>query len=160
VADLWQAKGMSKEIANAYRISGEKFVALAKSLSESQMNTAPENGEWSPAYIVHHMADAEAFFTTRFMRILSEENPTIEPFDEEVFPARLNYAERSAKASLALIEGARIASADLLDSLDAQAWNRKGTHSERGEFPLHAAVALATGHIEAHQRQLEETLKG
>jgi len=151
---------MSKEIANAYRISGEKFVALATSLSESRMNTAPENGEWSPAYIVHHMADAEAFFTTRFMRILSEENPTIEPFDEEVFPARLNYAERSAKASLALIEGSRIASADLLDSLDAQAWNRKGTHSERGEFPLHAAVALATGHIEAHQRQMEETLNG
>ena len=106
------------------------------------------------------MADAEAFFTTRFMRILSEENPTIEPFDEEVFPARLNYAARNASASLALIEGARRASADLLESLDENAWNRKGTHSERGEFPLYAAVALATGHIEAHQRQLEETLKG
>ena len=151
---------MSKEIAASYRASGEKFIALAQSLSHEQMNSAPANGEWSPAFIVHHMADAEALFTTRFMRILSEENPTIEPFDEEVFPTRLNYAARSAAASLALVEGARRASADLLDSLDTHAWNRKGTHSERGEFPLHAAVALATGHIEAHHQQLEETLKG
>ena len=83
---------MSKEMVDAYRESGEIFIARAKNLSPTQMNTQPSSGQWSPAYIVHHMADAEAFFTTRFMSILSDEMPDVVPFNEAVFPDTLHYA--------------------------------------------------------------------
>lgn len=151
---------MSKEIVDAYRKSGEIFIARAKNLSPTQMNTAPANGEWSPAFIVHHMADAEAFFTTRFMSILSDEMPDVVPFNEAVFPDTLHYALRSAHSSLTLIEGARMASAEILNSIDSAEWSRKGRHTALGEYSLYDAVAKATSHIQDHLAQIEETLKG
>lgn len=151
---------MSKEMVDAYRESGEIFIARAKNLSPTQMNTSPSSGQWSPAYIVHHMADAEAFFTTRFMSILSDEMPDVVPFNEAVFPDTLHYALRSAHASLALIEGARMASAEILNSIEPAEWSRKGRHTALGEYSLHDAVAKATSHIQDHLAQIEETLKG
>ena len=51
---------MSNDVISEFRNSGEQFIKIAKSISGEKMHQSPTNDEWSPANIIHHMADAEA----------------------------------------------------------------------------------------------------
>src|SRR5580704_17928875 len=48
----------------------------------------PIPGKWSAAEIVCHLADCEIVFAFRFRQTLAEDQPTIQPFDQEKWAAR------------------------------------------------------------------------
>jgi len=56
---------MTKEILAQFLAATAEFVATAESLSEEQLNRVPAPGEWSAAYVIHHLADSDAHFLVR-----------------------------------------------------------------------------------------------
>jgi len=149
---------MSNEVIAEFRNSGEQFIKIAKSISVEKMHKSPTNAEWSPANIIHHMADAEAHFYIRYLRVLTENSPTTEFFDEDAYPELLQYEKRDVKASIALIESIRASSISLFNNFNDEDWQRKGFSSDGKEFVLIALIKKARSHINDHANQLSAAL--
>ena len=148
---------MSKETLVAYKQAGVDLLASVEGLSDAQLHSAPE-GEWSIAYIVHHLFDAETYFATRYMNILIYENPAIIPFDEEKLPAALAYENRSVSGSLKGLAGIHIVMEDLLSHISDEKWNRTGNHPELGAVTLTQVLAKQTGHLAEHVQQIKKLI--
>lgn len=149
---------MSIEVITDFRNSGEQFVKIAKCISSEKLHKSPANDEWSPANIIHHMADAEAHFYIRYLRVLTENLPTTEFFDEDVYPELLHYEKRDVNASIALIESIRASSVSLFNNFKEEDWQRKGITSDGKEFVLIALIKKARSHMNDHSNQLSAAL--
>ena len=149
------SKKSSQDLLAEFVKNGKEFISLAKSISSQDMNKTPVAGEWSTAFVLHHMCDGEMHFATRYLNNLAETSPNIFPFNEDIYPDRLNYAKRDAFASLAAIEGIQLATANILGAIPESDWSRTSVHPERGLITLKDLVALATGHSKSHAGQLQ-----
>lgn len=155
---------MSESTKNSYDLlaefikHGKEFTSLAKSIATNDLTKEPIPGEWSAAFVLHHMCDGELHFATRYLNNLAEVSPKIFPFNEDIYPDRLNYAKRDALASLAAIEGIQIATANILSAIPEIDWARTSVHEERGLMTLADLVTLATGHNKSHSGQLQGLL--
>jgi hypothetical protein len=101
------------------------------------------------------MCDGEMHFATRYLNNLAEDSPDIFPFNEDIYPERLKYANRDALASLAAIEGIQIATASILSSVRESDWVRTSKHVDRGLLTLTQLVETASGHSKSHAGQLQ-----
>jgi len=150
---------MSNEVIAEFRDSGNRFIEIAKSAPSEKLHKSNQNDEWSPANIIHHIADAEAHFYIRYLRVLTENLPTTEFFDEDAYPELLHYEKRDVKASIALIESIRAASLSLFNNFKEEDWQRKGLTSDGNEFVLIALIKKARSHINDHANQLSGALE-
>ncbi len=152
------SKKSSQDLLAEFVKNGKEFISLAKSISSQDMNKTPVAGEWSAAFVLHHMCDGEMHFATRYLNNLAETSPNIFPFNEDIYPDRLNYAKRDAFASLAAIGGISIANANILSAIPESDWSRTSVHQERGIMTLAQLVELASGHSKSHAGQLQEII--
>ena len=137
-----------------YHSSAISFVAEGRKISAQKL-THSKDGEWSAAFVIHHIADAEIQFGVRYANALCEENPSIIPFDEEKFPTGLQYDKRSVAVSLDSLAASHAMNYEILKNASSDDWNRISTHPERGEVTLFQIVTLAANHIEGHIAQLK-----
>jgi hypothetical protein len=137
-----------------YHSSAISFVAEGRKISAQKL-THSKDGEWSAAFVVHHIADAEIQFGVRYANALCEENPSIIPFDEEKFPTGLQYDKRSVAVSLDSLAASHAMNYEILKNASSDDWNRISTHPERGKVTLFQIVTLAANHIEGHIAQLK-----
>ena len=147
---------MTKEILEQFDSATREFCEVARAIPSERLHAAQSEGEWSPAYVIHHLADSDAHFLVRFLNVLSSENPTIVPFDEEAFPTALHYPGRTVETSIAAIEASRAHAVDILKEVPDADWNRVGVHSQRGEMTLTALLVLTTNHRKEHIEQLKK----
>ena len=147
---------MTKEILEQFDSATREFCEVARAIPSERLHVAQSEGEWSPAYVIHHLADSDAHFLVRFLNVLSSENPTIVPFDEEAFPIALHYPGRTVETSLAAIEASRAHAVDFLKEVPDADWNRVGVHSQRGEMTLTDLLVLTTNHRKEHIEQLKK----
>ena len=138
--------------------NGNELISLAKSISSKDLNKVPIAGEWSAAYVLHHMCDGEMHFATRYITNLAETTPNIVPFNEDIYPDRLQYAKRDALTSLAAIEGLQLAIANILGTIPESDWSRTSIHPENGIMTLKDLFAMDTRHSKSHAGQLKEII--
>ena len=144
------------DLLQRYTQAGIDFSDLAWSIDEDQYNTVTDADSWPAAFVIHHMADADIHFASRYLHIIEGAKPTFQMFDEDIYPDRLDYAGRSAVSSLATFEGIHEGIEDILANLPDEAWERTGIHPERGELTLLQVLEGACGHLEAHVAQLSD----
>ena len=114
----------------------------------------PIPGKWSAAEIVHHLADSETTSALRLRRLLVEDNPLIQGYDQDAFAARLNYNNREIAPALDAFRSARATTAQLLDSMSDDDWRRAGTHSESGPYTAEDWLAIYAAHAHNHASQI------
>ena len=144
----------SQELLAEFIKNGEEFISVAKSISPQDMNKTPIAGEWSAAYVLHHMCDGEMHFATRYITNLAEVTPNIVPFNENVYPDRLQYENRDAFTSLAAIEAIQLAIANILGAIPESDWSRSSMHPQSGLLTLTDLVAKDTRQSKSHAEQL------
>ena len=89
-------------------------------------------GGWTLRQVVHHLADSHAQMSGRLRMALTEDWPTIKPYDQEAW-AKLEDASTAPVApSLAVIEGVHARMVPLLRSLTDADWARGFHHPENG----------------------------
>jgi len=147
---------MTQALLEQFEAATRDFVVAAKAIPEEELHHSPSSGDWSPAYVIHHLADSDAYFLTRFLNALSVENATIVPFDEEIFPTALRYAGRSVEVSIAAIEASSAHAIDILKQITDSEWVRTGVHPARGEMSLSDLLALTLNHRTEHLDQLKK----
>lgn len=121
---------------------------------EEDFATAP--GKWSVRQIIAHLADTELVLAVRMRLIVAQDNPTLTGFDQEAWARNLDYARRKPKQSLETFRRLRAENHELLKGLPEAAFERQGTHSERGPMTLRKLVEDYAGHTENHARQMQE----
>ena len=84
----------------------------------------PLPGKWSAREIVQHLADSEMNSAIRLRKLLTEDSPVIQGYDQELYAARLNYNARDIAPALDALRGARATTAQLLASMTDDDWPR------------------------------------
>src|ERR1700749_1805336 len=102
------------------------------SLNEKQLDTPYRTGGWTLRQVVHHVADSHMNSLTRFKLALTEENPTIKPYEEADWALLPDY-RLPVEPSLKILEGLHLHWGALLDSFTEDQWARVFTHPASGE---------------------------
>ena len=84
--------------------------AAVSGLSDRQFDTPYRPGGWTVRQVVHHVPDSHLNAYCRFKLALTEDNPTIKPYDEAAWA---NIADTAAHASGGLADHARRAAPSL-----------------------------------------------
>jgi hypothetical protein len=133
------------------------YAEIAKSLEGfhgESLTAHPIPGKWSAAEIVHHLADSETTSALRLRRLLVEDHPLIQGYDQEAFAARLNYNNRDIAPALDAFRAARATTAQLFDSMTEGDWKREGTHSESGSYTAEDWLQIYAVHAHNHAGQV------
>ena len=130
---------------------------VARSLEgfpETQLSAHPIQGKWSAREIVQHLADSEMNSAIRLRKLLTEESPQIQGYDQEDYAARLRYNERDIAPALDALRGARATTGQLLDAMAEEDWAREGTHSESGRYTAEDWLRIYADHAHNHAAQI------
>src|SRR5439155_18292646 len=113
---------------------------------EASLTAHPIPGKWSAAEIVHHLADSETTSALRLRRLLVEDHPLIQGYDQDAFAARLNYNNLDMAPALEAFRSARATTAQLFDLMSDDDWRREGTHSESGAYTPEGWLQIYAAH--------------
>jgi hypothetical protein len=132
--------------------------ALVAPLTDAQLASHPILGEWSVAQTVHHLADSHLHGYIRCKRIITEDVPTLVPYDPDTWSLTTDAQGDTIDGSLAIIEGLHARWADSVEAIDAATWERTGFHPEVGELSLELLVDLYVAHGVGHLDQITRTI--
>jgi len=106
--------------------------AAVNGLTDPQLDTPYRPGGWTVRQVVHHVADSHMNGLTRTKLALTEDNPTIKPYDEGAW-AQLADAGLPIAISLPLIDGIHTRWVQVLRSLAPEQFQRTFVHPEHGQ---------------------------
>jgi hypothetical protein len=133
-----------------------RFRAALAGLSEAQLNMPYRDGGWTVRQLVHHVADSHMNAYVRTRLALTEDNPTIKPYDEQLWAELADAKTFPVEVSLKLIEAMHLRWAGLLETLNADQWSRSLTHPVNGPMTLESMTALYAWHSNHHIAHITE----
>jgi hypothetical protein len=142
-----------QRLIEKYRDGYREVSDALQGISDRELDSRPAPGKWSPREIVHHLADSEMTSAIRLRRLLVEENPLIQGYNQETFAQRLYY-DRAIQPSLDAFRAARQTTADILARIPEAAWTREGTHSESGRYTVERWLEIYAEHAHNHAEQI------
>src|SRR3954465_6111299 len=101
-------------------------------LARDQLETRYRPGGWTVKQLVHHVPDSHLNAYTRFKLALTEDEPTIKPYDEAKWAELPDSQKVAIEVSLDLLDNLHIRWITLLRSMDAAAFRRGLRHPEHG----------------------------
>ena len=137
----------SKEILKTLRATPVVLRALVGEIENDRLRTRPAAGEWAIIEVVGHLADTEERALDRVRRMLREDNPVLEPFDQEALAVERHYLDLDLNQELDRLEQLRRQHLALLEALDASGWERTGRHGDHGMM----SVELYETHVAAEE---------
>jgi hypothetical protein len=127
-----------------------KMRAAVKGLSTEQLNTPYRPGGWTVRQVVHHLPDSHMNAFMRFRWALTEEDPTIKPYDQERWAQLEDSQKAPAEISLTLLEALHQRWVMLLRSLKPRDFARTFRHPELGVVSLEKNLSLYAWHGRHH----------
>src|SRR5215471_3760438 len=121
---------------------------------QNLLNAHPIAGKWSAAEIVHHLADSETISGHRLRRLLVEDHPVIQGYDQDQYATGLRYNEREIAPAMEAFRSARATTAQLIDMMTEDDWRRAGTHSESGSYSADDWLKIYAAHAHNHAAQI------
>ena len=147
-------RGTRARLVELYKEGTRVFGESLEGITDGELDARPGPEEWSAREVVHHMADSEMTSAVRLRRLIAEDAPTIQGYDQEEYAQRLFYAERPIEASVEAVASARRTTAEVLDRLDEEQWARGGTHTESGPYGVEAWLQIYAAHAHDHADQI------
>ena len=136
----------------------ERIRAAVNGLDDRQLDTPYRDGGWTVRQTVHHVADSHMNSFIRFRLALTEDNPTIKPYNEARW-AELPDTSEPVEVSLKLIEGLHRRMEVMLGSLKESDWQLTFVHPERGPMTLDMNLGLYAWHSRHHVAHITQLRK-
>ncbi|MET4106370.1 YfiT family bacillithiol transferase [Hymenobacter sp. UYP22] len=125
--------------------------AAVAGLTPEQLDTPYRPNGWTVRQLVHHLPDSHLNAYTRFRLALTEDNPTIKPYDEAAWAELPDVAATPPAVSLALLEALHIRWVKLLRGMEEAQWQRTYFHPEsKRTFTLDQVLVLYAWHGRHH----------
>ena len=127
-----------------------KLRTAVTGLTELQLETPYREGGWTVRQVVHHLADSHMNSYIRFRLAVTENAPTIKPYDEAAWAELGDAKHEPVEVSLKLLEAMHHRWVVLLRSFKPEDWKRTFVHPERGSLDLATTVAMYSWHCKHH----------
>ena len=144
---------MIEQIAAAPR----KMREAAAGLTPQQLETPYREGGWTLRQVVHHLPDSHMNSYVRFKLALTEQTPTIRPYDEARWAELADSVDTPPATSMTLLESLHDRWVRLLRSMSADDFQRTLNHPENGLMTLDAMLALYAWHGRHHVAHITST---
>lgn len=120
-------------------------------LSRDRLETPYRPGGWTVSQVVHHVPDSHMNAYTRFKLALTEDEPTIKPYDQEKWAELADTREVPIAVSLDLLDSLHQRWVALLRSMDVADFKRGLRHPEHGRLlTLQQMLGLYAWHGRHH----------
>jgi hypothetical protein len=127
-----------------------KLRRLVEGLDREQLDTPYRERGWTVRQLVHHIADSHMQAFARVRLALTEDWPTIKPYEEKGWSELDDSQSAPVDWSLGLIDGLHARWVMLLQSLTEEQWKRGFKHPERGENTVEITTLLYAWHGRHH----------
>lgn len=128
----------------------ERLRATVAGLNDAQLDTPYREGGWTVRQVVHHLADSHAMSVMRFKLALTEDWPTIKPYNEKAWAELSDSKKLPIEESLVMIAALHARWVYLLESMSEADFARGMNHPERGRFDLGTTLAIYDWHSRHH----------
>ncbi|AMW04534.1 YfiT family bacillithiol transferase [Gemmatimonas phototrophica] len=132
-----------------------RLAAVLEPLADTDFASPYRPGGWTVGQLVHHMADSHLNAFVRVKLGLTEEHPTIKPYDQDAWAALPDATSLSPHVSVALFAATHIRLHAVLEAMTPAQFARTILHPENGAMTLDQVVAMYAWHGDHHIAQLE-----
>ena len=143
------ASGRAKAIEVVAAVPARLREAV-KGLTKDQIETPYRPGGWTLRQVVHHVADSHLNAYIRFKLALTEDTPTIKPYDEAAWAELQDSATVPIETSLSLVDAVHERWVVLLRAMTPADFERVLVHPESGRQRLDQMLALYAWHGPHH----------
>lgn len=143
-----------KELIAKYKQGFQEVLDALQNFPQELQTAHPFPGKWSARELVHHLADSETASAFRLRKLLVEERPLIQGYDQDLFAIRLRYNERDITPALDAFRAARETTSQLLDLMTDEDWIREGEHTESGRYTAEDWLKIYGDHAHNHAAQI------
>ncbi len=120
-------------------------------LDDRQLDTPYRDDGWTVRQVVHHVLDSHVNAYCRFKLAMTEDEPTIKPYQEARWAELPDGRTGSVEPSLDALEGLHVRWCRFLDGMSTSDWDRGFHHPEHGELiPLGRTIAMYAWHGRHH----------
>ena len=150
-----------QDLIAKYAAGYDEVINALDGFPAESLGAHPIPGKWSAREIVHHLGDSETFSAGRLRKLLVEDNPVIQGYDQDQFAIKLRYNERDMAPALEAFRLARETTMQVLQLMTEDDWSRSGNHTESGRYTTEDWLEIYAKHAHNHAaqiRRLRETL--
>ena len=119
-------------------------------LTDAQLDTPYRDGGWTVRQVAHHIADSHMNAYSRFKLALTENEPTIKPYDEAQWALLPDVNAVPVETSLTLLEAVHDRWVAILRAMKPSDFARMLVHPESGRQRLDQMLALYAWHGPHH----------
>ena len=138
----------------------EELKGLVVSLSYDELELQYRPDGWNIKQVVHHLADSHMNSFLRFKWILTEDNPTIKTYHEDLWAEKPDANNEEIVNSLEILEGLHNRWALLLENVDAMDRKRTFYHPEYDkQLSLEWLLGLYDWHCRHHLAHIKQAIE-
>jgi hypothetical protein len=120
-------------------------------LSDAQLDTPYREGGWTPRQIAHHVPESHMNAYTRFKLAITEDNPTIKPYDENLWAKTADVFREPVETSVVLLDALHKRWVSLLETMKPEDFSRTVFHPEhKREMNLDYLLQMYAWHGRHH----------
>ncbi len=127
-----------------------KLREAVRGLTDQQLDVPYREGGWTSRQQVHHLPDSHMNAYTRFKLGMSEQQPTIKPYDQDLWARMADAKSSPIEPSLALLESLHTRWVIFLRSLKPADFARTINHPESGVMSLDRLLQIYAWHGRHH----------
>ncbi|HMD41229.1 MAG TPA: putative metal-dependent hydrolase [Candidatus Acidoferrum sp.] len=135
-----------------------KMRAAVTGLNDAQLDTPYREGGWTVRQVVHHVPDSHMNAFVRLKLALTEEKPTIKPYNEAAW-AELADAKMPVEISQALLDSVHARWDTLWRAMKPEHFSRVLVHPDHGERTVDWLVFVYAWHGKHHTAHITELRK-
>ena len=130
--------------------------AAVSGLTEAQLDTPYRPGGWTVRQVAHHVPDSHMNAYIRFKLALTEDDPTIKPYEQQRWAELADTKSTPVEVSLTMLDSLHDRWVRLLRSIEEEGWKRSFRHPELGLVTLEKNLALYSWHGRHHVAHVTE----
>lgn len=123
-------------------------------LTDAQLDTPYRSGGWTVRQVVHHLADSHINAFTRVRLLLTEDEPTIKPYDQDKWALLPDARTLPVDVSLALLRPLQVRLAAAFRNATSDDWSRGARHPDYGRLTLDQFLNEYAWHGHHHLEQI------
>ena len=112
----------------------DSLYAAIKDLSDAQLDTPYREGGWTVRQLVHHIADSHMNSFIRFKFALTEDTPTIMPYDQDSWVHMADASQLDPMISVDLLRGIHKRLVHVLEHMSDSDFKRELYHPDWGRI--------------------------
>jgi hypothetical protein len=133
-------------------------------LDEQQLHTPYREGGWTVHQLVHHVADSHMNAYCRFKLAITEENPEIKPYDQDLWVQTSDVTKLPVNISLTLLHALHLRWHELAKYVSDNDWNNRTVYHPEHKRTMRLWYLLGMyawhgRHHVAHINTLRERMK-